>query len=67
MTQPVPLPPESLRALFDHAGLSLTDAEVARLAVSAAHNRALHDRLRHLISPSDEPATVFSARTAFER
>jgi hypothetical protein len=47
--------------------LQLTDDEIARLAGSAANNRTLHDRLRALVSPADEPAAVFSARAAFDR
>ena len=51
---------ESFKLLAERAGLNLSEADVTRLFSGFERNRTTAAKLRGLISPELEPATVFS-------
>ncbi len=51
----------SLRVLAESAGLKLSEDDAARLLSGFERNRVTAAKLRGLISPELEPASVFSA------
>ncbi len=50
---------ESLKALAERAGLNLDEDDVAKLLSGFESNRAAAAKVRGLISPELEPASVF--------
>lgn len=66
MEDPMPIPPDSLRPLFEQAGLHMTDAELSQLGLASARAAMLQDSLRTMYDPIVEPAPVFSALDAYK-
>jgi|GEM_PF-5785297 len=67
MPDPTPIPLETLRTLFDQAGLPLTDEEIAPLGLAAARTKQVQALLRGMFADVIEPAPVFSALAAYTK
>ena len=61
MTSQDELSIESLRAMADSAGLSLSDAEIEQLLVGVRRNKQMAAVVRAVVTPDLEPVPVFEA------